>query len=702
MINRIIEKVNNLSIKQQLIGIGLIILMTDLFIIFDVYILRQVFGFLCFTIISGFLMVAILRLDKLGFAEKFVLSVGLSVAFLMFVGLLINEVYYAFEYKTPLLTHSLMISFSLVMFGLLYCTYIRNKNKNFNIPEFDLKNKTGKLMFLIPLIFPILSVIGMYLMNTRDNNIILMFLYLLIPIYVILIAFLKDKVPEKVYPLAVLMISFSLASLGPLRGDYLITGGDVNLEYYAFQLTLNNNHWDIEPLRTGYNACLSVGILPAVYSSLLSIDIAIFKVCYILIFFLVPLIMYLTFKDKYLTKNYAFLSSCFFMFQCSFTVITYQSRVAIAMLFFALAFMILLNTREDELKKRILFMIFMMGVIFSHYSTAYITFILLSLTLLILSLQKQIYKKSFERKITLTFVILFFVVIFFWYSQLTDSSFNDLMGFAKNTFINLQYLFAEELKNEATMKILGETGILPEKISYFAHLMSFILIGIGVVTLIKKSNLKLNTYFSLIIVCSFILVLVETLPYLSKGYGMTRTYQLVIILLSPAFVIGCVTISKFLKQNSTMIIITFLILQFIAANLLFYQLAGIPYSMLYNSEGVQYDQGYVHHQDISMALWLKNSKEDSSSACFDWGRRYAHTAGLFREITYCFQNNKTTDEEYISLRYENVVNGKLQIMSYSEEYGVKEGRQKNNVTEYFHLFINKNKIYNSRGSEIYK
>ena len=65
-------------------------------------------------------------MDKLGFAEKFVLSVGLSVAFLMFVGLLINEVYYAVGYKTPLSTYSLMISFSLIMFGLLYLTYKRN------------------------------------------------------------------------------------------------------------------------------------------------------------------------------------------------------------------------------------------------------------------------------------------------------------------------------------------------------------------------------------------------------------------------------------------------------------------------------------------------------------------------------------------------------------------------------------------------
>ena len=177
MINKLIQKINGFDIKKQLIGIILVILMTDLFIIFDIPILRQIFAFLCFTLIPGFLIVAILRMDNLGFTEKFVLSVGLSVAFLMLAGLLTNEVYYAVGYKTPLSTYSLMISFSLIMFGLLYWTYRRDSSKNFKIPEMDFKNEVEKLMFLIPLVFPILSVIGMYLMNTRDNNIILMFLY---------------------------------------------------------------------------------------------------------------------------------------------------------------------------------------------------------------------------------------------------------------------------------------------------------------------------------------------------------------------------------------------------------------------------------------------------------------------------------------------------------------------------------------------
>ena len=55
MINKIVGRLSNLSIKQQLIGIALIILITDLFIILNIPILRQIFAFLTFTLVPGFL-----------------------------------------------------------------------------------------------------------------------------------------------------------------------------------------------------------------------------------------------------------------------------------------------------------------------------------------------------------------------------------------------------------------------------------------------------------------------------------------------------------------------------------------------------------------------------------------------------------------------------------------------------------------------
>jgi len=372
-------------------------------------------------------------------------------------------------------------------------------------------------------------------------------------------------------------------------------------------------------------------------------------------------------------------------------MIAWWARVEIAMLFFALAFMVLLKQYDNKIKKRILFIIFMLMLPFSHYSTAYITFIILTLVILILWFQKIIYKRSTEKSITWIFTILFFTVIFFWYGQLTDSI-DSAVDFTKNTIINLNNFFLKESRSAETSKILGETGILPEKISYGIHTITFILIGIGVISLIKKAKFSLNTYISITLACFIILVAVEFLPYVSKGYDSVRTYQLALVLLSPVFVIGGITISRFLRQNSTGIIILVMLLQFMSANLLFYQLAGIPYSMLYNSEGLQYDQEYIYPQDIDALQWLKNSHAyfvcaDSSDVRNKWVRNF----GSISYTKNCFAANKTTGEKYIFFKYRNVI-GKVQIVPGNNT----------DISQYSHLFINKNKIYNNGGSEIYQ
>ena len=70
-----------------------ILLLTDLVILLNIPLLRQILGFLVFTTIPGLLILYILKLNKIEFLKKFVLSVGLSVTFLMFGGLLVNSFY---------------------------------------------------------------------------------------------------------------------------------------------------------------------------------------------------------------------------------------------------------------------------------------------------------------------------------------------------------------------------------------------------------------------------------------------------------------------------------------------------------------------------------------------------------------------------------------------------------------------------------
>src|SRR4030042_118475 len=56
----------------------------------DIPILRQIIGFVFLTFVPGILILRILKIHNVGIIESLVYSVGLSLAFIMFSGALLN------------------------------------------------------------------------------------------------------------------------------------------------------------------------------------------------------------------------------------------------------------------------------------------------------------------------------------------------------------------------------------------------------------------------------------------------------------------------------------------------------------------------------------------------------------------------------------------------------------------------------------
>lgn len=241
----------DLTGKRWLVAIGAIVIVTNFAVVFDIPVFRQVFSFLFLTILPGLLLLFILRLHRLGLLEKIVLSIGLSVSFLIFGGLLINNLYYG--YHTPLSTVSLLISFSVMLIALLIVGYKTNKEAFSFKHDFRL-NSAEKIFLLVPLWFPVVSIWGTHIMNTTDNNTILMSLLFLIPAYVIVIAILHQKVPQRIYPVTLFTIAISLLLMLSLRSNHII-GVESHLEYYFFQTIFNNLHWSILG-NSALDACL--------------------------------------------------------------------------------------------------------------------------------------------------------------------------------------------------------------------------------------------------------------------------------------------------------------------------------------------------------------------------------------------------------------------------------------------------------------
>ena len=241
------------------------------------------------------------------------------------------------------------------------------------------------------------------------------------------------------------------------------------------------------------------------------------------------------------------------MFQAMLLRVTSNPRTSLAILFFALAMMILFNDRIDPLKKKSLFIVFMASCLVSHYSTTYIFFFIILGTFIGVEMLSK--KYTVKKVVSLTIIVLFFAMIFFWYSQVTGTAFNAGVDYIENTLISLNQFFVEESRGDPIQALLGE-GIMqkgiPHKIEFVFTWLTFAVIGIGVITLIRRykemsfpeRNFKRSDflkdkfevgYFMIALACSGLLVVTVALPFISLHYGIDRLYSVIITILSVFF-----------------------------------------------------------------------------------------------------------------------------------------------------------------------
>ena len=697
-----------------------ILLITDLAILLDIPYIRQILGFLFLIILPGLLILQILKLDKLEFTEKFVLSVGLSVSFLMFFGLLINNLSLYMGYETPLATIPLLISFNIAFVVLAIVGHTINKTQTFSFPSFNL-NTSEKAFLTVPILFPALSIFGMHVMNTTGNNVILMFLYLLIPAYVIFVCIFNQKFSKRLYPFVIFLISISLLLMFMLRFSH-IYGSDVHCEYYFFRMTLNNLQWGI--IEHGLlDACLSISLLPTIFQSIMDVNAQeyFFRGIYVSICSFAPLAIYVISK-RYIDELYAFLASFFFLSQPALFEVARTPRTGIAVFFIALAVMVFFNDKIDPLKRRVLFIVFMSSVVVSHYSSGYIFFFIMLFSWFAVEMFSKIY--SLDKKITLTIVLILFAFIFFWYSQVTETAFNAGVEYIENTLLNLNNFFVEELRDPGYKQLAGQElkyGML-SKASLAVTWSTFILIGIGVVTMIwrykemisipyikikKLDFLKTKfemEYLTMALACTGIMVSMVILPYVSMNYGIERLYLLGTIILSICLIIGGMTVSKYFKVKPYLIILLILVLYFLFYTNAAHQLFGIPLSIVLNPVEIMHDTTYVHDQESYAAKWLKNCADEKSAL---HTKLYTTDPGTRRKlVSQAEVSEKSVDywsfsrhrkiKGYLYLSYNNVVNDR-----FPTEKGA-FNRTEFNRFDYTDVFVGKNGIYDNGGSEVWR
>ncbi|MGB9979498.1 DUF2206 domain-containing protein [Methanobacterium sp.] len=693
-----LDKINNFGIKKWLVTLISILFITDIIILLDVPFLREFMTFVSFTTIPGILILHVLKLNKIEFVKKIVLLVGLSVAFLIFMGLLLNSLYPII--LKPLSLMPVLILSNVILIILAFIAYIRNKN-DFNLNNFlNLNiNLKGKLVspLIFPALFPFMAVFGTYLMNLTQNNFILLLMLILIPVYIVIITLLKDRIHDATYPFALWTIALSLLLMHGLTSSYLM-GRDVHYEYYSFQLALQSFHWDINTYLNPYNACLSITILPTILQSLSNLNGEyIFKI-FSLIGSFIPLVVYIVSK-KYLENKYAFFAGLLFSFQLFFVYLLGAVRQEIAILFFFLAIMILFTADVSKTIKKILFVIFMVSVVVSHYTTAYVSFILI-LPILLMPFFKGLFIDKKLKFTNFDVIILLFLFILAWYLLFGKVQANAGSQVLQSTIAG---------SGDRGDYVLGVLGIVlksvPNTISVIVHDLIFVTIGIGLLTILRNYKKFIKQmdpeYIVVIFVSIILLVMFLVLPYISVAYDAVRLFFQLLIFLAPVFIIGAMKIAKIIKRPKwdILIVLVLLISLFSCATYLQYHFYGEPYSPDYDSNGLVRNEAYIYNQEVIGATWLKDNYMNNYTT-------YSEGRGLIVFLTAygsggtnmnlnnsLFSWNKTVDEGYIYLGYLNVNKNKVQP--------VYTNLNMQNMSNYSNLFLRKSKIYDNGGSQIW-
>ncbi len=425
--------------------------------------------FICLAFLPGFALLRLLRIPFKNLIVGLVFSFGLSILVLTLSGLIANMVLPLFGVRQPLSLFGAIGVWDVVTGGLILAA-VRTNHTRIQMKRWSLKTVSAPtwLFFAASLLLPIIATLGAIRLNNGGNA---LFAEVTISLTAAVIAgafLLRRRLPDGLLAWLIFSIGLTVLLMTSLRG-WDAVGHDIEREFRVFTLTHMHGLWDINLDRDPYNACLSITILPEMFTQILGVSgLIVFKVILQVIFAACPVVIFLLLR-AYTSKLGALVGSLLFI--CYPTFINDSAmltRQGVAYLFFALALFIIAE-HSHKLNFKLLFLCCALGAILSHYSTAYM-FVALFVVATIGKLfvgwlhnrprkgrKKPRKKKTKKTVLSPLFAVVLFAMTFVWYAQITATS-SGLIVTLQKSVANLPNLFSDDNKSADTATALFFAG----------------------------------------------------------------------------------------------------------------------------------------------------------------------------------------------------------------------------------------------------
>ena len=649
---------------------------TNILVVIDIPYARQIFGFIYLTFIPGLVFLLAFKLWQGDYLETLLISIGLDIALLLFIGLLVNELLPIFNFNYPLSTEPLLIVLNIfVIASCLIISKIDDKNiLKFSIPSINIK----PLVFIM--VIPALSILGDVVVNNDGTNKLLFLMLALVALFMSISIINKKFLPNNLYALAIFAITFALIFHTSLITNYLI-GWDYQSEYQVFKLVDNRAIWDYSFTSSDVNiakgySMLSVTILPTIYSKVAAIDgTTIFKVFYSLLLSLIPLCLYKFYSER--MKNKISLLAIFFLISnlTFFSIEGFSATQIVGEFFYVLIFLIILKNNITPSKKWLFFVLFSSALVISYYSLSYILLFFLFLPYFIVSELSTF--KILRKYITLEMLLLFFIITFTMYIYSNSS----IQVLNLGTILQQIYLnFGKDFFNLAARSATVLSGLGLSQASSFLHLVGriffyvaefFILIGFAKILLFKNNDEDFQIdreYVIFALLNLVILIMCIVIPNFARFFRAERFYQISLLFLAPFFVHGGSIFFKFFLRRKNILLTMNLILivlipLFLFETGFFYEMTGdssysLPLSM-YRMDKVSLYYRIIDKKEIDAAVWLSDNMNRSNSLVYGDSistLRVLTSYGMLNGENYRELTNTTKFESNINYVYLREVN----------------------------------------------
>ncbi len=371
-----------------------------------------------------------------------------------------------------------------------------------------------------------------------------------------------------IYPSIIYLIGITITLVYAFTNNYTVVS-DTAREYLIYTSIIEGKSlqafWGVFPY-TLQSTSLSTTLFPALLQKVTGIEpLLLFKLYSSFLIPLLPVVVYFIAK-RFMPNLYAFLAAVFFMGQVVFLHAPSIARSNIALLFLALSLLVILHLGLSKKVKFPILFVLAIGMVISHYSTTFISLFILLGTGIIILLWQLLKREQLPYRNSILVVCLSLIVgITVWYGLITQTPFAEYLAPGSEQEHRITDITSRDKITQAAFGIKnpdGDTTFTFNWATFAFNWLVVMLMSYGLlITLIRWRREKAVPleYLVLSIIGYITIVAVVILPFVSRAYGIERTYYQMLTFLSIYFIFGCSDVARRLRLKPYMVILPVLL-----------------------------------------------------------------------------------------------------------------------------------------------